>query len=125
MRDICVPMHHYLIVCALFIVASMATAQPVTQPVSSAFYPKPVLQRVRANIERDEWGKEIKRRAIEGAKHWQEMSDEQLWELPFGATLPRSWHVFSNGFCPNCKQPVPMYDWQIDGDERPWKLRCP
>ena len=53
------------------------------------------------------------------------MSDEQLWKLMFGATLPRSWHVYSNGTCPACGKPVPMYDWKIDAVKEPWKLRCP
>ena len=53
------------------------------------------------------------------------MSDEQLWRLMFGATIPRSWMVWSNGNCPSCDKPVPMYDWKIDAIKEPWKLRCP
>ena len=95
------------------------------QARTSAFYPPHLLERVRANIERDEWGKSIRAKAIENAEPWKKMSDEQLWSLVFGATIPRSWMVWSNGHCPACSKPVPMYDWKIDAINFPWKLRCP
>ncbi|MGB7160606.1 MAG: heparinase II/III family protein [Tepidisphaeraceae bacterium] len=94
-------------------------------PRTSAFYPPALLQRVRANIERDDWGRGIRRQAIELAEPWKNMSDEQVWKLMFGANLPRSWMVWSNGNCPACAKPVPMYDWRIDAINFPWKLRCP
>ena len=37
---------------------------------------------------------------------------------PNGSGLPRSWMVWSNGHCPACRKPVPMYDWQIDAIDR-------
>ncbi len=99
-------------------------AAPATQR-ASAFFPPELLHRVRANVERDDWGRAARKQAIEQAEPWRAMSDEQLWRLMFGATIPRSWMVWSNGICPACRKPVPMYDWQIDGMQRPWKVRCP
>ena len=53
------------------------------------------------------------------------MSDEQLWRLMFGATIPRSWMVCSNGHCPACDKPVPMYDWKIDALKEPVEAPLP
>jgi hypothetical protein len=100
------------------------TAMPTTRR-ASAFFPATVLEGIRANAREGDWGRALRDEAIEQARPWREMSDEQLWKLMFGATIPRSWHVLSNGVCPACHQPVPMYDWQIDAIARPWKVRCP
>ena len=80
---------------------------------NSVFFPQEVMQGVRQNIQQDPWAKELLGKAIELAEPWKEMSDEQLWKLMFGATLPRSWHVYSNGNLPGVKQAGPdMYDWK-------------
>ncbi len=103
---------------------ALAQTVPTTQR-SSAFYPPHLLERARKNIDRDDWGRAIRKQAIELAEPWKKISDEQLWRLMFGATLPRSWMVWSNGNCPACNKPVPMYDWKIDAVNKPWKLSCP
>jgi hypothetical protein len=104
--------------------ATFAQTAPTTQP-ASAFYPPRLLERARKNIDRDDWGHSIRDKAVAVAKPWRDMSDEQLWRLMFGATIPRSWMVWSNGNCPACAKPVPMYDWKIDAINKPWKLTCP
>lgn len=76
-------------------------------------------------MDRDDWGRDVRKQAIAAAEPWKKMSDEQLWKLMFGATLPRSWMVWSNGHCPACEKPVPMYDWKIDAIHKPWKVTCP
>src|SRR5690606_20174331 len=66
------------------------------------------------------------RRAIEAAaQHWLAMSYEQLWALPVGSRLPRSWQVWSNGQCPTCRGDGRGYDWIIAPRERPWQVTCP
>src|SRR5688572_15476085 len=107
------------------VVVLLVTCCPPTFASTSAFYPPHVLERVRANAENTDWGRDIKRRAIDAAGPWRKMSDEQIWKLVFGATIPRSWHVFSNGHCPACRKSVPMYDWKIDAIKHPWKVCCP
>lgn len=94
-------------------------------PVTSAFYPPAVRDRIRARVATDRWAKDLAQRAVAAADPWMKMSDDQAWSLMFPANLPRSWMVWSNGHCPSCTKPVPMYDWQIDAIARPWKLRCP
>jgi oligo-alginate lyase len=105
--------------------AQTAPAVPATQRRTSAFYPPHLLERARTNIDRDDWGRGIRAKAVEIAEPWRKMTDEQLWRLMFGATIPRSWMVWSNGNCPACGKPVPMYDWKIDALNKPWKLTCP
>src|SRR5687768_18196155 len=64
-------------------------AAPETQPRTSAFYPPHLLERVRKNIDRNDWGRSIRKQAVELAEPWKQKSDEQLWKLMFGATLDR------------------------------------
>ena len=67
----------------------------------------------------------MQRRIVDQARPWEKFSDTELRDLMFGATITRSHHVWSAGYCPKCGKPVPMYDWEIDAIERPWKVRCP
>ena len=100
-------------------------ADDVPTKTESVFYPDELLQRLRRNVARDDWAKKIVEDVRVAAQPWVEMSDTELWSLMFGATLPRSWMVWSNGHCPTCQESVPMYNWHMDGLRRPWKTRCP
>lgn len=82
-------------------------------------------QKAIANAEKYPWAKDIRDKIVARAQPWMSFSDDELWDLVFGATLPRSWMVWSNGFCPACKKSVPMYTWKIDALARPWKVQCP
>jgi hypothetical protein len=113
-------MRNFLVVLP-FIFTSMTFAQSAT----SAFYPEAMVARARANAEKSDWGRTMRDHFIAAAQPWMKMSDDELWDLMFGPTITRSWHVWSNGFCPACKQPVPMYNWAISGMEHPWKVQCP
>lgn len=92
---------------------------------TSTFFPEPLRRRVRQNVARYAWAKETARRLVEAAEPWRQMSDDALWSLMFGPTITRAWHVWSSGYCPACKQPVPMYNWLIDPLKHPWKVQCP
>jgi hypothetical protein len=118
------PLAAMLLLVLVFCIPAGAQTAPTTQR-TSAFYPPRLLDRARKNMDRDDWGRSVRAKAIEIAQPWKDMSDEQLWKLMFGATIPRSWMVWSNGVCPACGKPVPMYDWKIDALKEPWKLRCP
>jgi len=91
----------------------------------SAFYPSKLADRSKANAARYAWAAAIRKQIVQAAEPWKQMSDDALWNLMFGPTISRSWMVWSNGFCPSCKEKVPMYNWEIDGLEQPWKIRCP
>lgn len=84
------------------------------------------MQRAAAQqVRRTPWARGIRADALRAAEPWRAMSDDALWALPFGAALPRAWMVWSNGYCPACRQSVPMYAWLIDALREPWKVRCP
>jgi oligo-alginate lyase len=91
----------------------------------SAFFPTPLCQRLRENIARYDWAKQTAQRIVRDAETWRQMSDDELWALMFGPTITRSWHVWSNGYCPACQKPVPMYNWRVDALRYRWKVQCP
>lgn len=91
----------------------------------STFFSAPLVAVIRKTTEQETWAAAVKRHAVEAAAPWKAMTDDALWALMFGHTLPRSWMVWSNGNCPACRQEVPMYTWTMDALNRPWKTGCP
>ncbi len=102
---------------------AMKEAPPVK--TTSTFFPATLRERLLRNIARYEGAKQTAQQIVKAAAFWRQMSDDELWSLMFGPTITRSWHVWSNGYCPACQKPVPMYNWRIDALRRPWKVRCP
>ncbi len=102
---------------------SSDTAQAGKQ--ASVFYPAGVIEKAKANAAKYPWAAAIQKQTVEAAAPWLKFSDDELRNLMFGATITRSWMVWSNGYCPACKQSVPMYTWEVDALNRPWKVRCP
>ena len=92
---------------------------------ASVFTPVNLAMRARANAARYPWAAEIRQAILQQAEPFLRFSEDELWELMFGCTISRSWMVWSNGYCPACKGDVPMYNWQINALEHPWKVRCP
>ena len=58
------------------------------------------------------------------AQPWMDLSDDALWDLMMGPNIPRAWHVWSDGYCPSCRQDVRMAAW-VGPLETPVKLLCP
>ena len=92
---------------------------------SGVFITPEMMKRARQNIDRYEWAKDIKNDIVSRARPWLALSDDELWDMMFGNTISRSWMVWSDGYCPACGESVPMYTWEIDAFESPWKVRCP
>ena len=92
---------------------------------TSAFYPQRLTAQAIANAKKYPWANQLRKTIIHRAEYWAKLSDEQLWQMMFGATLLRSHHVWSSGYCPACRKPAPMYDWKIDPVQHPWKVQCP
>jgi oligo-alginate lyase len=92
---------------------------------SSTLYPADIAARVRANVAGDPWAAGVRDGVVEAAAYWRHMSDDELWKLMFGPTIERSWMVWSNGYSPVTGEPVPMYNWKPDAQNRPWKLQDP
>jgi hypothetical protein len=92
---------------------------------ASVFFPTRLVETARRNVQQQAWAAETRDQLVAAAQPWLEMSDEQLWSLMSGPTITRSWMVWSNGYCPSCRQTVPMYNWRMDALNRPWKVWCP
>jgi len=117
------------LVAALLAVAqavSMAAEMPrVPAKKAGVFMPPELVAKARANAAKYAWAAEMRDKAVRDAEPWMKLSDDELWGLMFGPTIPRSWMVWSDGFCPACKASVPMYNWKMDPFEHPWKVQCP
>jgi Zn ribbon nucleic-acid-binding protein len=92
---------------------------------TSLFYPARLREHIEQNAKRYEWAADIRKTIIDDAQHWYGLSDDELWGLMFAPTIKRSWMVLSGGFCPACRQDVTMYNWVMDGQNHPWKTKCP
>jgi oligo-alginate lyase len=92
---------------------------------SGVFYTREKAEKAKANAARYEWAAKIRDSIINEAQPWKRFSDDDLWRMMFGNTITRSWMVWSDGYCPACKKDVPMYNWEINAFEHPWKVRCP
>ncbi len=114
----------FVIFCDLILACGLAAAQPSVKQGSS-LYPEALVQQLRTRAATDPWVKEVRDGLVEAAQWWVQQSDDELWRLMFGATITRSWMVWSNGHCPACQESVPMYNWTMDALHRPWKVQCP
>jgi len=106
-------------------IAAVGQVERSEAKTQSVFFPPSIVQTLRANLVTNPSAQAKARHCLEAARPWLEKSDEELWSSMFGATIRRSWMVWSNGFCPSCKESVPMTAWKIDGLGRPWKATCP
>jgi dienelactone hydrolase len=93
--------------------------------VASAFFPGTLVARARRNAQAHAWASDAQAALVAAAKPWLDRSDDELWALMFGNTIRRAWQVWSDGYCPACRQPVPMYEWNPDALRRPWTMQCP
>ncbi|HRI87301.1 MAG TPA: heparinase II/III family protein [Candidatus Hydrogenedentes bacterium] len=110
---------------ALFVMlCGISAAQPLAK-TGSVFYSPEIIARATANASQHEWAKSIRDATVAKAAPWVDMPDDALWDLMMGPNIPRTWHVWSDGHCPSCKEPVRMYEWLADPFAHPWKLKCP
>jgi len=84
-----------------------------------------VRRNIRTNIGREPWVRATVKEAVDSTRWWMERSDGELWGLMFTPGIHRAWMVWSEGYCPSCRQGVPMYNWKYDALTRPWKMWCP
>lgn len=120
MRGICV----LSMLAALTAVATPAHAQGGMKS-AGVLYPTTMIAKAKANAAAQPWAAAMQTQLVDSAAPWLAMSDDDLWNLVFGATISRSWMVWSDGFCPACKKDVKMYTWEMDPWTMPWKTRCP
>jgi oligo-alginate lyase len=111
-----------------FTASAAATSPPthlVSRKRSSAFLPAQLVKHAQANARAHAWAAVIRDSLVAAAKPWTAFSDDQLWDLMFDHTIRRAWQVWSDGYCPACRKPVPMYEWVADALNHPWKMQCP
>ena len=89
------------------------------------FITSELIARLRSNIQSDPAVAAVTANIADRAAHWRALSDDALWDLMYGATLFRSWDVWSTGHCPTCKADTPLYAWKFDAIAKPWKTTCP
>ncbi len=107
------------------VAAAEVASDAAPTKTESAFYAPDILAHARRNIERFPWATQLREQAVKAAETWVAHSDEELWGLMFCPDMKRSWMVWSDGFCPACKQDVPMYTWKCAPLQHPWKMQCP
>lgn len=91
----------------------------------SVFYSQDLLAHATANAAQHDWAAAMQDQLVAAAAPWKALSNDELWDAMFGPNIPRTWMVWSDGYCPACKDPVRMYTWEVDPFAMPWKVRCP
>ena len=114
-----------VLLCSTAVLAAAGKTAKPSAKQASALFPAELIANARANAAKYDWAKTVRDQIVKSAEPWMKLSHDELWDLMFGATIERSWMVWSGGHCPSCKKGVPMYTWEIDPFARPWKVRCP
>ncbi len=91
----------------------------------SVFYPPGLIERAKSNAGAHAWAKAMQQEVLDRAAPWMALSNDDLWHAMFGPNIPRTWMVWSDGYCPACEEDVRMYTWEVDPFAFPWKVRCP
>ena len=85
------------------------------------------VDQARRNIARCDWAKAERDAAVATCAPWMARSDEDIWQLVTGQSIPRGIHVNSDLGCVSCGRDVYAfgnYPWNVSL-ARPWKLECP
>jgi len=104
---------------------SSSPSEYVPTKTQSVFYPEELLAHAKANAAEHDWAEAMQQQLIDAAAPWMALSNDELWNAMFGPNIPRTWMVWSDGYCPACKEDVRMYTWEVDPFAFPWKVRCP
>ncbi len=91
------------------------------------FYTPEEMDNARRNIARYDWARAERDAVIETCATWMARSDEEVWQLVTGQSIPRGIHVNADLGCPSCGRDVYAfgnYPWNVSL-ARPWKLECP
>ena len=63
------------------------------QKTAGVFYPSRLVETARENIAKHDWAAQTRDDIVAEAQGWTVYSDDELWAMMFGATIPRSWMV--------------------------------
>lgn len=94
----------------------------------STYYTPEKVEAVRRNVERYDWARTYREKAVRQADEYVELGWEWLWNVPAPQSIPRSYAVNQKLGCPVCGAAHHAYGrwpWLADPLRRPWKLMCP
>ncbi len=83
-----------------------------------------------ANVDKYDWARAQQQKAINEAKQYVEMSDEDLWRMLPSQWVPRNCGIHNTAGCPNCGEEifqvkeVAYNRYAYNSQEHPWKLQC-
>lgn len=121
---------------AIFIFVSLLGGSLVAQREYGGIYPEEKITNTRANVEKFDWARDLRAKAERLADPWAEKSDEELWSMIPGQSLPRTIDVtWDYDFpdnprlgCLKCGEAINKhggYPYDPDFEGKPWKLTCP
>ena len=94
----------------------------------TTLHTKEEIAAARRNVKRYAWAREEMEAHVKACEPWIARSDEDLWAMVTGQSIPRGIHVNPDLGCPTCGRAVyekaGNYPWKLNVD-RPWKLECP
>jgi len=102
--------------------------------VSRTYYTDERVEAARENAAEYNWGKDLKKSAVEAADKYVALGNDYLWKMIPGNSIPRTWQIGLTGdpdiyICRYCGENVQneygVYPWVTDPIGRPWKIQCP
>ena len=118
---------------------SFASAEDVkaeeTEEIRLTVYTEEMRENARRNIEKYDWAREERDKAVEAADRHIENLDILYERMP-GEGIPRSYTIATlqspaeiTYICPYCKTNLQKthgaYSWKVDVINHPWKVQCP
>ncbi|MBE6911328.1 MAG: hypothetical protein E7473_02285 [Ruminococcaceae bacterium] len=118
---------------------SFASAEDVkaeeTEEIRLTVYTEEMRENARRNIEKYDWAREERDKAVEAAERHVENLDILYERMP-GEGIPRSYTIATlqspaeiTYICPYCKTNLQKthgaYSWKVDIINHPWKVQCP
>ena len=92
------------------------------------FYASEEVANARRNVEIYDWAKAELEEVLEKCRPWMGRSDEEIWRLVPGQSIPRGAHANPDLGCPSCGREIyerfGNYPWKVSLG-RLWELECP
>ena len=74
-------------------IAGACGADAQTSSAHGVLFTQRMMDRARINAGKYPWAQDIRKDVIDAAAPWLRYSDDELWDMMFGATITRSWMV--------------------------------
>lgn len=135
-KILCAPATATLCLYLALLLALHLSATAAGPRASGGYHTPERLEHALRNVERFDWARKQKDRAVASAAPWAALSDEELWQMVPGQDLPRAIDVTMTrtadgsrrAGCLTCGDAIHEfgnYPWKADVLGEPWKIRCP